>query len=186
MKNSILKLAVVSLLSLTIISCAQKHPLSPSVKVVDVSNSLNTDSINIFYVIRILSVDLNSDNNDLVKTTNLVNDIGYTYKDISGNWIRVVKYGYDGRFMQVHQGQIIRGTFKVPAGLNSINFQSQLFLLTTNTGDVAMNPQNIATLQVFEDGNIIVDKSPSGIPANYFNWIAPYKWDLSALTPLHR
>lgn len=189
MKNSILKSAFIALLTLTLASCAQKNSLAPQVANATETRIANMppiiiadpifDSITIDYVINIVSV-------DTTKVTNLVNGLGYTYKNQSGNWVRVVKYAYDGCFKKVQKGEVIRGRFKVRESLDNINFQSNLFLLSTNMGDPAINSQNIATLQVYEDGVLIVDKSPSGTPTNNFYWTAPYQFDISVLTPLHR
>lgn len=177
MKTSILKTAAIALLSLSIVSCSHSKIIAPIDTPIDPPIE---DSINVTYVIEIKSV-------DTTRTTNLVDGLGYTYKDTSGSWRRVVKYAYDGSFKPVHAGDVIKGSFKVPTGLDNINFQSQLFLLTSTTGDPAMNSNNIATLRVFEDGILIVDKSPTGTPANSFYWgVGGNKWDIGVLTPLHR
>lgn len=177
MKKIISILAIATLFTTAIASCTKAKAIKPQQEVGPVVNpTLAPDSIEVTYIIHVLST-------DTTKVTNLVNGIGYAYKDAGGNWQRVTKVFADVSFIPVHAGQIFRGTFYVPAGLDNPLFQSSAFLLSSNSGDVARNPANLVTIKVFEDGNLIVDKSASGIDSVDWGYD---KWNINSTKPLHR
>lgn len=117
---------------------------------------------------------------DHSKVTNLTNGLGYAHK-VNGNWVSVNKFSAPGAQIPVHDKQVFRGQFFIPTGLSDVNFQSSAFLLSSVTGDPAMNPSNIAYIQVYANGQLIVDKRPNGFDA--VAW-APFKWDVGALVPV--
>lgn len=126
------------------------------------------------YEIRIYSV-------DPTKPTNLLNGLGYTYKD-NGNWIKKVMFSNDGAMIPVHSKQLIRGLFYIPIGLSDLRFQSQLFLLSSVSGDPLINSKNVATIRVKANGNVILDKSPTGIDSVVWNY---GRYDISASVPVN-
>lgn len=177
MKKSILFLAVSAILSLTISSCTKNKLIAPTTEVGPIDNpSLEADSILITYIINVQSV-------DTTKVTNLTNGLGYAFKDVNGNWQTVCKAFSPGGYVQVHAGTILRGSFNVPVGLDNGLFQSTAFLLSSVSGDIARNSANLATIKVYEDGVLIVDKSATGMDSVDWNYD---KWNLNATKPLHR
>ena len=160
-----------ALMSLMIASCNKNNSLSPN-PITLPSNPIELP-IKIEYDIRILSTDTS-------KVTNLVNGLGYTHK-VNGNWVQVFEFGSPSNFLPVTSGKNYRGQFLIPTGLSNVNFQSSLFLLSTVSGDPANNPNNIATIRVWANNSLIVDKRPNGFDS--VSW-SPYKWDIGALVPL--
>lgn len=145
-------------LSIFCLSCRHNATIAPEIPITPIF----LDSIQVNYVIHIKSV-------DTTKVTNLVNGLGYAYT-INGVWHRVVKYRYDGSFLPVYKGKMIRGQFYIPPDLTNVNFQSNLFLLSTTTGDTLINPHNVATIQVWSNNVLVVDKRPSGFDSTVWNY----------------
>lgn len=156
-------------LSIFCLSCRHNATIAPEIPITPIF----LDSIQVNYVIHIKSV-------DTTKVTNLVNGLGYAYT-INGVWHRVVKYRYDGSFLPVYKGKMIRGQFYIPPDLTNVNFQSNLFLLSTTTGDTLINPHNVATIQVWSNNVLVVDKRPSGFDSTVWNY---GRYDISSLTTL--
>lgn len=164
MKKSILILAAI--VSLTVSSCVKHNTLAPSTEPVITEVATAPDSVLLTYEIHVVSV-------DTTKVTNLVNGMGYSYKDSLGVWHTNYKFQTETSFVPVHAGQYFRGQFYVPTNLTGICFRSALFLLSTTTGDIARNPNNIITMKVRKNGNVIVDRSPNGIDSvdwGYDKW----------------
>jgi hypothetical protein len=166
MKKSILILALSAIVSLAVSSCVKHTPLAPSTEPVITAVTPAPDSVLITYEIHVVSV-------DTTKVTNLVNGMGYSYKDSLGVWHTNYKFQAEVAFVPVHAGQYFRGQFYVPTHLTGICFRSALFLLSTTTGDIASNPNNVITMKVHKSGNVIVDRSANGIDSvdwNYGRW----------------
>jgi hypothetical protein len=165
MKKSILILAA-AIVSLTVSSCVKHNTLTPVAEPVITEVASAPDSVLITYEIHVVSV-------DTTKVTNLVNGMGYSYKDSLGVWHTNYKFQAEVAFVPVHAGQYFRGQFYVPTHLTGVCFRSALFLLSTTTGDIASNPNNVITMKVRKNGNVIVDRSANGIDSvdwNYGRW----------------
>ncbi len=169
--------AALVLITLTV-SCTKNNSLTPSLaptsKLGQDVTPVAQDSILVNYIIQIFSV-------YTTKITNLTNGLGYTYKDGNGNWIQVSKFSSAGGQIPVKKGQYFRGQFYIPTGLSDVNFQSQLFLLSTNVGDIANNPNNIAKIQVYANHVLIVDKRANGMDSVSWNY---GRYDIGALVPV--
>ena len=129
--------------------------------------------LKIDYLIRIISTDTS-------KVTNLVNGLGYAHK-LNGNWTSVVKFSSPSNLIPVNVGDFFRGQFFIPCGLNDLRFQSSAFLLSSVSGDPLVNPQNAATIQVWANNNLIVDKRPNGFDSTVWNY---GRYDIGALVPV--
>lgn len=152
--------------------CSNKS-ISPSTELNPVNPNL-CEPIKIDYDIRIKHVDTS-------KVTNLVNGLGYAHK-LNGNWISVVKFSSPANLIPVYSGDYFRGQFFIPCGLSDVRFQSSAFLLSSVGGDNPINPNNIATIQVWANNQLIVDKRQNGLDSA--SWI-PFKWDIGALVPVN-
>lgn len=153
-------------------SCTNNKVISPS-EGIPPTNPNICQPIKIDYDIRIKHVDSS-------KVTNLINGLGYTYK-LNGNWVQVNKFNSPSNPIPVVSGVFFRGQFFIPCGLSDVNFQSNAFLLSSVAGDPANNPNNIATIQVWANNQLIVDKRQNGVDSLAWSY---YKYDLSALVPV--
>lgn len=161
------------LLALITTSCGNSKLINPIKEPTSPISPITPTTIKIDYVVRI-------NHTDTSKVTNLVNGLGYAHK-VNGNWINVDKFRYAGSFKPVVAGNFFRGQFIIPSGLSDLNFRSQLFLLSTNSGDPLVNSQNEATIQVWANNVLIVDKTPTGFDSISWNY---GRYDIGALVPL--
>lgn len=170
MKKS-LYLTLLSLICLTGLMCRHNTALAPADPITPI-NPIFTDSIKIDYAIWIKSV-------DTTQVTNIVNGMGYAYT-VNGNWFTVEnKFKYPGNFTPVHKGKLFRGQFYIPPNLTNVRFKSALFLLSNDF--ILANQHNVATIQVWSNNVLIVDKRANGLDSVVWNY---GRYDIGSLTPV--